>query len=303
MSAVIKDVPSQSPAPAPKPTSYVLTTRCPDTTGIVAAVSGFLATRNCLITDAQHFDDPYSTTSFMRTVFHDNGKGSPPLAELDKQFAATVAEKFGMIWQFHEAKRKCRAVIAVSQHGHCLNSILHRVSTGTLPIEVAAVVSNHQDLRSLAEWHGVAYHYLPVASGRKREQEQRMIELFEKYDAELLVLARYMQILTEEACTYFDGRAINIHHSFLPGFKGAKAYHQAHQRGVKLIGATAHYVTTDLDEGPIIEQDVQRADHQLSPEDLTDIGRDLESVVLNRAIKWHAERRIFRNGNKTVVLR
>jgi formyltetrahydrofolate deformylase len=306
MSAVIKDTTTQAamaPTSALKPTSYVLTTRCPDTTGIVAAISGFLAARNCLITDAQHFDDPYTTTSFMRTVFHDNGKGSPPIADLDTQFAQTVGEKFGMIWQFHEAKRKCRSIIAVSQHGHCLNSILHRVSTGTLPIEVAAVVSNHQDMRSLAEWHGVPYHYLPVTSGRKPEQEQRIVELFEKYDAELLVLARYMQILTQDACKYFDGRAINIHHSFLPGFKGAKAYHQAHARGVKLIGATAHYVTTDLDEGPIIEQDVQRADHQLSPEDLTDIGRDLESVVLNRAIKWHAERRIFRNGNKTVVLR
>jgi formyltetrahydrofolate deformylase len=256
-----------------------------------------------LITDAQHFDDPYSNTSFMRTVFHDNGKGAPPVADLEKQFAESVGSQFGMTYRFHEAKRKCRSIIAVSQHGHCLNSILHRVSTGTLPLEIVAVISNHQDMRSLAEWHGVPYHYFPVTTGRKREQEQRIIELFEKSDAELLVLARYMQILTEEACRHFDGRAINIHHSFLPGFKGAKAYHQAHERGVKLIGATAHYVTTDLDEGPIIEQDVQRVDHQLSPEDLTDIGRDLESVVLNRAIKWHAERRVFRNGNKTVVLR
>jgi formyltetrahydrofolate deformylase len=194
-------------------------------------------------------------------------------------------------------------LLAVSRQGHCLNSILHRWSTGTLPIEVVAVVSNHQDMRSLAEWHGVPYHYLPIIDGRKAEQEQRMIELFERSDSELMVLARYMQILTPEACRYFEGRAINIHHSFLPGFKGAKAYHQAFTRGVKLIGATAHYVTTDLDEGPIIEQEVERVDHTLSPEDLTVIGSEMESVALNRAIKWHAERRVFRNGTKTVVLR
>jgi formyltetrahydrofolate deformylase len=158
-------------------------------------------------------------------------------------------------------------------------------------------------MRSLAEWHGVPFHYFPIIDGRKREQEERIVEIFERTDSELLVLARYMQILSPEACTYFAGRAINIHHSFLPGFKGAKAYHQAYERGVKLIGATAHYVTTDLDEGPIVEQEVERVDHTLSPEELTVIGSELESVVLNRAIKWHAERRVFRNGKKTVVLR
>lgn len=158
-------------------------------------------------------------------------------------------------------------------------------------------------MRSLAEWHGVPYHYLPIIDGRKAEQERRLIELFEQVDAELLVLARYMQILTPEGCRYFEGRAINIHHSFLPGFKGAKAYHQAHARGVKLIGATAHYVTTDLDEGPIIEQEVERVDHTQSPEDLAVVGSELETVVLNRAIKWHAERRVFRNGSRTVVLK
>jgi formyltetrahydrofolate deformylase len=281
----------------------VLTTACPDTTGVVAAVSGFLAANNCLITEAQHYDDPVSDTSFMRTVFHDNGQGVPSLQQLDETFASTVGQRFGMQWKFHEARRKCRAVLAVSKHGHCLNSMLHRWSTGTLPIEVVAVVSNHQDMRSLSEWHGVPYHYLPVLDGRKAEQEQRMIELFEKVEGELLVLARYMQILTPRACEYFGGRAINIHHSFLPGFKGAKAYHQAHTRGVKLIGATAHYVTTDLDEGPIIEQEVARVDHTQTPEELVNIGADLESVVLNRAVKWHAERRVFANGSKTVVLK
>ena len=276
---------------------------CPDTTGIVAAISGFLATRNCLITEAQHYDDPFTVTSFMRTVFHGNGQGTPSLAELDREFAETIAARFGMNWRFHEVQRRCRAVLAVSRHGHCLNSMLHRWSTGTLPIEVVAVVSNHQDLRSLTEWHGIPFHYFPVIDGRKAEQERRLIDLFEQVDGELLVLARYMQILTPEACGYFAGRAINIHHSFLPGFKGAKAYHQAHARGVKLIGATAHYVTTDLDEGPIIEQEVARVDHNMAPEELVTIGADLESVVLNRAVKWHAERRVFPNVNKTVVLR
>jgi formyltetrahydrofolate deformylase len=288
-----------------KPTapSAILTISCPDTTGVVAAVAGFLASKNCLITQAQHFDDPVADMSFMRTVFHDNGKGAPPLAELNAEFGRTVGAQFHMQWQFHEAHKKCRAVVAVSQHGHCLNSMLHRWSTGTLPIEIVAVVSNHQDLRSLTEWHGVPYHYLPVIGGRKEEQERRIIEIFENADAELLVLARYMQILTPAACEVFAGRAINIHHSFLPGFKGAKAYHQAHARGVKLIGATAHYVTTDLDEGPIIEQEVARVDHTMSPEELVSIGSDLESVVLNRAVKWHAERRVFTNGAKTVVLK
>ncbi len=285
------------------PPLHVLTTWCPDTTGIVAAISGFLASHNALITEAQHYDDPYTRTSFMRTVFHDNGEGMPGIAGLDEKFSAQVAQRFGMTWKFHEVQRKCRVLLAVSTHGHCLNSILHRWSTGTLPIDVAAVVSNHEAMRRLAEWHGLPFHYLPIVDGRKQEQEQKLIKLFEDVDAELLVLARYMQILTPEACRYFDGRAINIHHSFLPGFKGAKAYHQAHTRGVKLIGATAHYVTTDLDEGPIIEQEVERVDHALSPEELAVIGSEIESVALNRAIKWYAERRVFRNGSKTVVLR
>ena len=282
---------------------YILATACPDTTGIVAAIAGFLAANNGLITEAHHHDDPYTRTSFMRTVFHDNGQGLPTLETLDRQFAEEVGRRFGMQWRFHEVQKRCRALLAVSRQGHCLNSILHRWSTGTLPIEVVAVVSNHQDMRSLAEWHGVPYHYFPIIDGRKSEQERRMIELYERSDAELLVLARYMQILSSEACKYFDGRAINIHHSFLPGFKGAKPYHQAHTRGVKLIGATAHYVTTDLDEGPIIEQEVSRVDHTQSPEDMTVVGSELETVVLNRAIKWHAERRVFRNGGRTVVLK
>jgi formyltetrahydrofolate deformylase len=294
----------ESAAAAAAPPFEILTTACPDRTGIVAAVAGFITANGGLITEAQHHDDRYTGMSFMRTVFHDaGGNGLPSLAALDSIFAKEIGQRFQMRWRFHELQARCRTVIAVSGHGHCLNAILHRWSTGTLPIEVVAVASNHQDMRSLAEWHGVPYHYLPIIDGRKSEQERRLIELFEHTEAELLVLARYMQILTPEACRYFDGRAINIHHSFLPGFKGARAYHQAHTRGVKLIGATAHYVTTDLDEGPIIEQEVERVDHTQSPEDLAVVGSELETIVLNRAIKWHSERRVFRNGSRTVVLK
>ncbi|HYM34725.1 MAG TPA: formyltetrahydrofolate deformylase [Steroidobacteraceae bacterium] len=282
---------------------FILTTQCPDTTGVVAAVSSFLAAQNGLITEAQHYDDPYSDTSFMRVVFHDNGRGLAALKELEACFAAEVGGKFAMQFQFHEATRKCRVVVAVSKHGHCLNSFLHRWSTATLPVDILAVVSNHEDLRRQAEWHGVPFYYFPMTTDGKAEQEQRIIELFDRVDAELLVLARYMQILSDTACNYFAGRAINIHHSFLPGFKGARPYHQAFERGVKLIGATAHYVTVDLDEGPIIDQEAERVDHTFSPEDLADLGRDLESMTLNRAVKWHAERRVFQNGKKTVVLR
>ena len=282
---------------------FILTTQCPDTTGVVAAVSGFLAAHNGLITEAQHYDDPNSDTSFMRVVFHDNGKGLLPLIELKAAFSHEVAEKFRMDFQLHQTARKCRVILAVSKHGHCLNSILHRWSTSTFPVDVLAVVSNHEDMRRLAEWHGVPFYYFPVERGQKAAQEQRIIELFERSESELLVLARYMQILSEDACRYFAGRAINIHHSFLPGFKGARAYHQAFDRGVKLIGATAHFVTADLDEGPIIDQEVERVDHTYSPEDLADLGRDLESLTLNRAIKWYAERRVFQNGKKTVILK
>jgi formyltetrahydrofolate deformylase len=283
--------------------AFVLTLSCPDVTGIVAAVSGFLASRHCLIKEAQHYNDPHTVMSFMRTVFHPTVDAQSSLAKLEEEFGQTVAKPFGMSYRFFESSKKCPALLAVSRQGHCLNSILHRWSTGTLPIEVVGVVSNHQDMRSLAEWHGVPYYYLPVIGGRKAEQESRIREVFEHSGAELLVLARYMQILSPEACAYFAGRAINIHHSFLPGFKGARAYHQAFERGVKLIGATAHYVTTDLDEGPIIEQDVERVDHTLSAEEVTVTGSEVESLVLNRALKWHAERRIFPNGARTVVLR
>ncbi len=283
--------------------NYILTTQCPDTTGVVAAVTGFLAQNRATITEAQHFDDVASDTSFLRVVFRDNGQGMAELTELGALFAKAVAEPFKMKWNLHSSQKKCRTILAVSKHGHCLNSLLHRWSTNTLPIDVLAVVSNHEDMRRQVEWHGVPFFYLPVVNGDKAAQEAKITELFERFDAELLVLARYMQILSDDASRHFTGRCINIHHSFLPGFKGARAYHQAFDRGVKLVGVTAHYVTSDLDEGPIIDQEVGRIDHTASADDLADTGKDLESVTLNRAIKWHAERRVFINGTKTVVLR
>jgi formyltetrahydrofolate deformylase len=285
------------------PAALILTAQCPDTIGVVAAISGFLAGQRGNILEAQHFDDDVGKTSFMRVVFRDTTGEMPGIEELRRLFAAEVADRFQMQWRLTEAARKCRTVLAVSRQGHCLNSLLHRWSTGTLPIDVLGVVSNHEEMRRLAEWHGVPYYHFPVGAGEKAAQEARIIELFERCDAELLVLARYMQILSDDACRYFAGRAINIHHSFLPGFKGARAYHQAFERGVKLIGVTAHYVTSELDEGPIIDQEVARVDHSMHADDLVDLGRDLESVTLNRAVKWHAERRVFQNGRKTVVLR
>lgn len=208
-----------------------------------------------------------------------------------------------MNWRIHAAEKRLRVVVAVSKQGHCLKSLLHRWEVGTLPVDIAAVVSNHETQRRLVEWHGLPFHYLPIEPGRKEEQEAKLLALVTELDADLLVLARYMQILTDKACRELAGRAINIHHSFLPGFKGAQPYHQAYARGVKLIGATAHYVNSELDEGPIIEQAVERVDHTLTVEQLTTLGNEIESVVLNRAIQWHAEHRVFAFGNRTLVLR
>ena len=282
--------------------SYVLTTSTPDTTGIVAGITGFLAERGLLITETQHFRDPPTNRSYLRTVFCDGRQGLPPLNRLANEFAS-VAQRFGMQWRLHDARQRCRILIAVSKQGHCLNSLLNRWHIGTLPVEVIGVASNHDDQRRLTDWYGVPYHWLPIGPDGKARQEVRLLELFESSGADLLVLARYMQVLSAAACRRLEGRAINIHHSFLPGFKGARPYHQAYERGVKLIGATAHYVTEDLDEGPIIEQEVERVDHNMGPEELTSIGHDIESVALNRAVRWHAEHRLFVHGNRTVVLR
>jgi formyltetrahydrofolate deformylase len=281
--------------------AWVLTITCPDTVGIVAAVSGFLSRHDCFITEAAQFGDPLSSRFFMRIVFG-AGAMTPPPAELEKLFSA-VADQFQMIWKLHDGTRKARVVIMVSKFGHCLNDLLHRYHTGSLPIEIPAVISNHQDMRSIVEWHGIPYHYLAVDKHDKTAQEARVLEVIDRADADLVVLARYMQILSTDLCARLAGRAINIHHSFLPSFKGAKPYHQAHSRGVKIIGATAHYVTSDLDEGPIIEQGVERVDHTHTPDDLVGIGRDIENVVLARAVRWHTEHRVLLNGSKTVVFR
>jgi formyltetrahydrofolate deformylase len=268
---------------------------------VVATVTTHLAGQGANILEAHHFLDPVSNRSVMRIVFETAER--PLDRESFGRGLGAALEPLGMEWTLRDQADRVRVVIAVSRQGHCLNSLLHRWSTGTLPVDIVGVVSNHEDQRRLTEWHGLPFHWLPIESGRKEEQERRMLDVFANLRGELLVLARYMQILTATACQELKDRAINIHHSFLPGFKGAKPYHQAYQRGVKLIGATAHYVNEDLDEGPIIEQAVERVDHTFTPEQLTTLGNEIESVVLNRAVQWHAESRIFEFGNRTVVLR
>ena len=280
---------------------FVLTITCPDTVGIVAAVSGFLTQHDCFITEAAQYGDPLSQRFFSRIVFSE-GALTPPPAEL-KMLFSRVADRFQMIWNLHDMAVKPRVVVLVSKFGHCLVDLLHRYHTGQLPIEIPAVISNHQDMRSIVEWHGIPYHFLAVDRHDRAAQEERVAEMIDRLDADLVVLARYMQILPARMCAKLAGRAINIHHSFLPSFKGAKPYHQAHARGVKIIGATAHYVTADLDEGPIIEQGVERVDHTATPEALVAIGRDIENVVLSRAVRWHIERRVLLNGTKTVVFK
>jgi formyltetrahydrofolate deformylase len=282
--------------------SFVLTLSCPDAVGIVAAVTSFLAGHGALITEAQHFRDPLSNSTILRIVFEAGGAAALDITRVSSDFTE-VATRFRMTWRIDDLAARLRVLVAVSKQGHCLNSLLHRWEVGTLHVNIVGVVSNHEEQRRLVEWHGLPFHHLPIASGRKQEQEQHLLALFTQVEADLLVLARYMQVLTSNACSFLAGRAINIHHSFLPGFKGAKPYHQAYARGVKLIGATAHYVNDDLDEGPIIEQAVERVDHAMSVEQLTTLGNEIESVVLNRAVQWHAERRIFSFGGRTVVLK
>jgi formyltetrahydrofolate deformylase len=289
-------------SPRATPPRYIQTMSCPDRVGVVAAISSFFAARGANITESQHFLDPPTNRSYMRTVFEEPARGAADLATLEREFEP-IARGFGMQWRFHDASHRLRVLIAVSRHGHCLNSLLNRWQAGTLPIQVVGVVSNHEEQRRLVEWYGLPYHYLPIIEGGKAEQEQQLLSVFDELRAELLVLARYMQILSEQACGLLAGRAINIHHAFLPGFMGARPYTQAYERGVKLIGATAHYVTPDLDDGPIIEQAVERVDHTMDAQELTTIGHDIESVVLNRAVRWHAERRVFVHGNRTVILR
>jgi formyltetrahydrofolate deformylase len=282
------------------PRRYTLIIKCVDTKGIVAAVSGFLAANDALIVESNHFNDATNDVFFMRTVFRQHGPAMPPPDRLRTDFAA-VARRFEMSWQLYDDRVKPRLLIGVSRHGHCLYDLLHRWRAGLLPVDIPAVFSNHEDMRSFVEWSGIPFHYLPVDNDTRTTQEARILALASELQIDLVVLARYMQVLSMELCGALAGRCINIHHSFLPSFQGARPYHQAHARGVKIIGATAHYVTTDLDEGPIIEQGVQRVSHALTPNQWVAIGRDIECAVLALAVSWHIEHRVLIDGNKTVV--
>lgn len=283
-------------------TSFVLKVTCRGTRGIVAAIGNFLADRGCYIVEMAQYDDEDQGRYFSRVVFRTDTDPAPTLTDLREAFRAS-ATRFGMDWEMRALEERARVLIMVSKFDHCLDDLLYRQRTGEMPMTITAVVSNHESLRALVERHDIPYHVLPVTSGNKAEQEARLLELVESTRSELVVLARYMQVLSDDLCARLAGRAINIHHSFLPGFKGAKPYHQAFERGVKLIGATAHYVTADLDEGPIIEQAVQLVDHTYGPERLVAAGRDSEKLALANAVKFHIESRVFLNGNKTVVFK
>ena len=278
---------------------YVLTLSCPDKPGIVYAVSSFLVQHSANILASQQYGESPDGRFFMRVHFCLPPPGQP-LADLERGFS-WVAEAFHMAWQLHDRAVRIRTLIMVSRLGHCLNDLLFRWKTCSLPVEVVGVVSNHEDFGELAASYRIPFHHIPVTAETKAAAEAQLLEVIDGTGADLIVLARYMQILSGEVCKRVEGRMINIHHSFLPSFKGAKPYHQAHARGVKLVGATAHYVTPDLDEGPIIEQDVIRVDHTLSPERLAEAGRDVEAQVLARAVTWHAEHRVLLNDDRTVV--
>ena len=279
---------------------FILTLSCPDKPGIVYAVSSFLVQHSGNIVDSQQYGQPDDGRFFMRVHFSVPPPGRPT-AELERDFS-WVAESFHMSWRLHEASERTRTLLMVSKLGHCLNDLLFRWKTGSLPVDIAGVVSNHEDFRDLTESYKLPFHYIPVTPQTKPAAEATLLSLIDETKTELVVLARYMQILSPEVCKRVEGRMINIHHSFLPSFKGAKPYHQAYAKGVKLVGATAHYVTPDLDEGPIIEQGLVRVDHSYTPEKLVEAGRDVEAQVLARAVTWHAEHRVLLNGNRTVIL-
>ncbi len=279
---------------------YILTIACPDRIGIVHNVTGWLLKRHGNIIDAQQFGDLETQQFFLRVHFL--LPTAEPVDELEASFTS-VATKFDMQARIYDAQHKERLLILVSRQGHCLNDLLFRVHSGQLPVEIAGIVSNHTDHAGLAHSYNLPFHHFPVTPDTRAIQEQQILNLVEQENIDLVVLARYMQILSDTLCKALSGKAINIHHSFLPSFKGARPYHQAHARGVKIIGATAHYVTADLDEGPIIEQDIERVDHAMSARALTQVGSDVESLVLARAVRSHVEHRILLNGNRTVVFR
>ncbi|MEG3615800.1 MULTISPECIES: formyltetrahydrofolate deformylase [unclassified Isoptericola] len=287
--------PPAAPATAP-PTEWVLTLSCPDRPGIVHAVSGMLAQHDGNITESQQFGDPSSGLFFMRVQVQSHASRE----ELESALAA-VAGRFEMSWRLDVVGRPVRTLVMVSRAAHCLVDLLYRERDQGLPIDVVGVVGNHPDLADIADFYGKPFHHVPVTAATKTEAEDRLRALVTELDVELVVLARYMQILSDELCRDLAGQVINIHHSFLPSFKGARPYAQAHDRGVKLIGATSHYVTGDLDEGPIIEQDVERVDHSRAVRDLVALGEDVERRTLARAVRWHAEHRVLLNGHRTVV--
>lgn len=278
---------------------FVLKLSCPDQRGIVSAVSGFLSEQDCNIIESAHYCDDDNKRLFMRKVFV-LGDNSPSPKSLPEAFSA-IGQRFDMEWELHDSDTKHKVLIMVSKFQHCLNDLLYRNSIGAIDMDITAIVSNHKDAKSLADFHKIPFYHLPVTKENKLEQEAKLMEISKNTGTELIVLARYMQILSPALCKQLDGKAINIHHSFLPSFKGANPYKQAHDRGVKVIGATAHYVTTDLDEGPIISQQTVSVSHAQKTRELTAMGRDVESVVLADAVKKHCDNRVMRNGNKTVI--
>jgi formyltetrahydrofolate deformylase len=280
-------------------TEYILTLSCPDKPGIVYGVSSFLVQHSGNIIDSQQYGDPDEGRFFMRVHFTIPPTGAT-LTELERDFT-WVAESFHMAWQLHDKTVRIKTLLMVSKLGHCLNDLLFRWRTGSLPVDITAVVSNHEDFRDLTASYDLPFHHIPVTAATKPVAEAELSALVEETQTELIVLARYMQVLSSDLCKRFEGRIINIHHSFLPSFKGARPYHQAQAKGVKLVGATGHYVTADLDEGPIIEQGLMRVDHRFSASRLVEAGRDVEAQVLARAVTWHAEHRVLLNGNRTVV--
>jgi formyltetrahydrofolate deformylase len=279
------------------PQHLVLALSCPDRPGIVHAITGVLSDKGGNITESQQYGDPESGTFFMRVQVRTSATVDDVRAAVDR-----VAEQFDMTYTLDVVGRPLRTIVMVSKEAHCLADLLFRQRSDRLQVDIAAVVSNHPDLEPMADFYGVPFHHVPVTKDTKPEAEARLLELVDTLDVELVVLARYMQILSDDLCRQLDGRAINIHHSFLPSFKGARPYAQAHARGVKLIGATAHYVTADLDEGPIIEQDVERVTHADDVGELVARGQDVERRVLARAVRWHAEHRVLRNGHRSIVL-
>jgi formyltetrahydrofolate deformylase len=284
------------------PNTFILTLSCPERPGIVHAVTAFLFGHGCDIVEHRQFDDPIRHALFLRTEFVARGDTDTDATQLSAAFRSEVADEFAMDFQLADDKPQ-RVLVMVSKMGHCLNDLIFRWRAGSLHADLVAVVSNHEDLRPMAEAGGLPFIHVPVTPDSKPQAEQQLLELVDEYSADVVVLARYMQVLSDTLCLKLLGRAINIHHSFLPGFKGAKPYHQAFDRGVKLVGATAHYVTPDLDEGPIIEQEVIRIDHNYDPRALTIVGRDAEAIALARAVRWHSERRVLLNERSTVVFR